>query len=326
MVSSLVNSHYTNIKGQADPAGDGTYTGSVSTAAPSPYSSVTGPYIKEDMTVVTKYNEGQEDEYTETRDWTKGQWVDSVVASEMTKYTVEGDILKDSAGDEIKLTLDWGIARPYDKLQGAHFLSPEGRQEGTQWGVGSWDLVDAATLPKLECTFSTDDDGNKIYQNENPQYTTANGKASETRYCASRRWESNEILVRYTIEIQTHKQYEIFKTDGSAVAFDPPKRLYFEAPNTAAFGENAGKKFMLDYQGDHLGGIPGNVVDIDTGESLGEYVNEWKDSYRWVPKFTIPDGSLLTENTSDKKYKVKKLRGEEFLGKKDSAIGSLEAC
>ena len=82
---------------------------------------------------------------------------------------------------------------------------------------------------------------------------------------------------------------------------------------------------MLDYQGDHLGGIPGNVVDIDTGESLGEYVNEWKDSYRWVPKFTIPDGSLLTENTSDKKYKVKKLRGEEFLGKKDSAIGSLEA-
>ena len=325
MVSSLVNSHYTNLKGQADPAGDGTYTGSVTTAGPSPYSSVTGPYIKEDMTVVTKYNEGQEDEYTETRDWTKGQWVDSVVASEMTKYTVEGDTLKDGTGDEIILSLDWGIARPYDKLQGAHFLSPEGRQEGTQWGVGSWDLVDAATLPKLECTFSTDDDGNKIYQNENPQYTTANGKASETRYCASRRWESNEILVRYTIEIQTHKQYEIFKTDGSAVAFDPPKRLYFEAPNTAAFGENAGKKFMLDYQGDHLGGIPGNVVDIDTGESLGEYVNEWKDSYRWVPKFTIPDGSLLTENTSDKKYKVKKLRGEEFLGKKDSAIGSLEA-
>ena len=31
-------------------------------------------------------------------------------------------------------------------------------------------------------------------------------------------------------------------------------------------------KFRLDYQGDHLGGIPGNVINIETGENLGEWV------------------------------------------------------
>ena len=144
------------------------------------------------------------------------------------------------------------------------------------------------------------------YSNVNPQYTVANGKALETRYCASRRWESNDILVRYSIEFQTYPNYEIFDSTGANVVFNPPKRLYFTAPNdTSTFGNDAGKKFILDYHGDHLGGIPGSVIDIETGVNYGEYVTEWKDTYRWVPRFTIPDGTLLTENTSDKKYKVK---------------------
>ena len=107
------------------------------------------------------------------------------------------------------------------------------------------------------------------------------------------------------------------------MVFNPPKRPYFTAPNDPSTFGNDGKKFILDYHGDHLGGIPGSVIDIETGVNYGEYVTEWKDTYRWVPRFTIPDGTLLTENTSDKKYKVKKLRGEQWLGKKDEAIGSL---
>ena len=104
---------------------------------------------------------------------------------------------------------------------------------------------------------------------------------------------------------------------------DRPKILYFDAPNTAEFGDDAGKKFRLELNGDWLGGIPGSVVDIDTGEDKGEYVTEWKDSYRWVQRFTIPDGSVLTQNTSSDTYLVKALGGQEWLGKKDSAIGTL---
>ena len=101
--------------------------------------------------------------------------------------------------------------------------------------------------------------------------------------------------------------------------------MFFRTPNDATlFGDDADKKFRLDYHGDHLGGIPGDVIDLDTGESLGEYVEEWKDNYRWVQRFSIPDGSTLTD-TSGNAYLVKALRGEEWLGKKDSAIGSLSS-
>ena len=327
ITSTLLNAHYTNAKSQADPVGDGTYTGTISSASPTPNAS-TGPYIKEDMTVTTIYNEGTDDQYTDTRDYRKGEWVDSVIASEMYKYTVESGSVKDMDGNVLALTVDWGgVARPEEKLRnagGSYYESLDGHRNETIWGVGSWDLVDAETLPKLECTYSTDDNGNKIYSNENPQYTVANGKITETRYCSSRRWESKDILIRYSLEVQTYPNYEIFDSTGANVVFNPPKRLYFTAPDDSTkFGDDAGKKFILDYHGDHLGGIPGNVIDIETGISYGEYVTEWKDTYRWVPRFTIPDGTLLTENISDKKYKVKKLRGEEWLGKKDEAIGSL---
>ena len=326
IVSTKVNQHYQDAKNQADPSGDATYTGTISSASPSPISD-TGPFIKEDMTVETIYNEGTEDQYTDTREYFKGQWVDSVVASEMYKYTAENGVVKDADGNELAITVDWGTARPEEKLRnagGSYYETLDGWRNETQWGTGSWDLVDTATLAFLECTYTTDDNGNKIYSNENPQYTVANGKASEIRYCASRKWESNDILVRYSIEVQTYPNYEIFDSTGANVAFSPPKRLYFSVPDdSSTYGNDAGKKFRLDYQGDHLGGIPGSVVDIETGIDYGEYVTEWKNTYRWVPRFTIPDGTLLTENISDKKYKVKKLRGEEWLGKKDSAIGSL---
>ena len=47
--------------------------------------------------------------------------------------------------------------------------------------------------------------------------------------------------------------------------------------------------------------------------------------YRYVQRFVIPDGSILTENISSDTYLVKALAGQEWLGKKDSAIGSLSS-
>ena len=56
---------------------------------------------------------------------------------------------------------------------------------------------------------------------------------------------------------------------------------------------------------------------------MGEYVQEWKDNYRWVQRFQIPDGSILTDSEGTE-FLVKALRGEEWLAKKDSAIGTLD--
>ena len=83
---------------------------------------------------------------------------------------------------------------------------------------------------------------------------------------------NDDSLCAYNINIRLEKNYEIFDaTSGTKLALDPPKTLFFRAPNdTTLFGDDADKKFRLDYHGDHLGGIPGNVVNLDRCENLGE--------------------------------------------------------
>ena len=57
------------------------------------------------------------------------------------------------------------------------------------------------------------------------------------------------------------KNPKCYNSDGTKVALDPPKTLYYRVPNDAAkYGKDADKKFRLDYHGDHLGGIPGSVI------------------------------------------------------------------
>ena len=120
-------------------------------------------------------------------------------------------------------------------------------------------------------------DGVKTYDRFHPEYTKANGKINETRYCRDKLWNNDDILVDYNMSIRLEKQYDIYNDDGSKLVLDPPKTLFFRTPNDEdTYGDDADKKFRLDYQGDHLGGIPGEVIDFDTGESLGEYVKEWK--------------------------------------------------
>ena len=84
------------------------------------------------------------------------------------------------------------------------------------------------------------------------------------------------------------------------LVLDPPKTLFLDCLMILqSLVLMLIKKFRLDYQGDHLGGIPGNVINIETGENLGEWVETWKDEYRWVQRFVIPDGSILTDSSNN---------------------------
>ena len=323
--TSLVKAHYDDVKSQADPVGDGSYTGTVSVTSPRPFADV-GPYIKANVSMTTTYNEGTEDEWQDTKTWSRGDYNDGILASDVYTYTSDGSTIKDAAGENLEIDVDWKTSRPYDYIRGSNFKGNVGVNDTwtreSEWGVNTGTLVDDLTLAKLECDYSIID-GVKVYNDTHPEYTSANGKINTTRYCQQKIWNSKEIDVSYNIRLETYKQYEIAKTDGSNVLFERPKALYFTAPDTSAFGDDAGKKFRLELHGDHLGGIPGSVIDLETGNDLGEYVEEWKDNYRWVQRFTVPDGSVLTQNTSEDTFIVKALGGQEWLGKKDSAIGSL---
>ena len=323
--SDLTKAHYTNVKSQADPNNDGSYSGSVGTSSPSPYVDV-GPYIKTTQSITTTYNSGQDNEFNETIDYTRGDWQDGIIADDVYVYTATNNVLNDAEGKPLEIGVDWAISNVQDRIQGANFVSVQGGyKRETQWGLNTGTLVDQSILAKLECDYATID-GVKVYTGTHAEYTEANGKISKTRYCAQNLWSSKEITTSYNIRLETYKQYEIFNTDGSNLTFNPPKVLYFTAPDDSTkFGDDAGKKFRLELNGGYLGGIPGSVINIDTGEDLGEYVNEWNDSYRYVQRFVIPDGSILTENISSDTYLVKALAGQEWLGKKDSAIGSLSS-
>jgi hypothetical protein len=324
LLGAAIKNHYTNAKNQADPDGDNTYTGSISSASPSPMADV-GPYIKKSQEVTVKYNEGTDDEWQELRSYTRGDWQDGIIASDVVTYTVENNSVVDANGDKLETGVEWGVSRPGEEIKGSYFVQAHGGwQQQTEWGVWGGTLVTSDDLQYLECDFTIDEEGVKTYNEVHPEYTTANKKVDETRYCQQKMWGNDDILVSYNINLRLEKQYDIYKAaDSSKLELDPPKTLFFRAPNDKTkFGNDAGKKFRLDYHGDHLGGIPGDVVNIETGESLGEYVDEWKDEYRWVQRFVIPDGSVL-EDTAGNEYLTKALRGEEWLGKKDSAIGSL---
>ena len=90
--------------------------------------------------------------------------------------------------------------------------------------------------------------------------------------------------------------------------------LYFQVPDTEAYGTDRGKDLRLEYGGfGDLHGIPGYVLDINTGESLGQYFDgDWKDNYRYISRFIIPTGSEVTDKVTGTKYKVKALNGEEI--------------
>ena len=60
------------------------------------------------------------------------------------------------------------------------------------------------------------------------------------------------------------------------------------------------------------------MVDAD---DLGEFVNDWKPTYRYLNRFTIPDGGILEDATdATTTYKIKALDGEEWLTKADGTI------
>jgi hypothetical protein len=161
------------------------------------------------------------------------------------------------------------------------------------------------------------------------------GRSSEiTRYCSHKLWE--DVTVKYNISLETRPNYEVVYANevdanavlGEVVQIDEPKTMYFEVPEDVdadgnnVFGKDAGKRVRLEYNGHgNLRGIPGFVYDTATGEDLGEFVNNWKDTYRYISRFVMPDGAEIVDGAdSSIKYKVKALDGEEWLTPADGSI------
>ena len=264
------------------------------------------------------------EEYPAGSDW------QGVVASEIYTYSLQSGKIVD--GNNKELTKGAAASNalsvsedPYGLLENVSYPNTYGDSNPINWGVRTGQLVGASDLSKMECP--------KYGKDQNYEWHPIHGESADvTRYCEFMIWE-NSVATTYTISLETDPSYSIvLASTQQKVVIDQPKVLYYSVPETLdsngdyVFGDDHGKQIRLEYQGHgELHGIPGFVYDTATGEDKGEFVNDWRESYRYLNRFTLSDGALLTDPLdASASYKVKALDGEEWLTKADGSVSGVD--
>jgi hypothetical protein len=187
-------------------------------------------------------------------------------------------------------------------------------------------------LDKLECERS---DNTAAVSADNPyRETHPVFNATAKRLCDNAFWEGTGPEIWYELSFGAsqwdRKRYVIDQSTTDYVNFARPTTLYYDVPPDATlFGEDADKSVRLEFGGfGELWGIPGQVINVKTGESLGEFFSgTWSDDYRYVNRFMIEPYNgvdpVLTQKGSDTTYNVKALGGEQWLALKTAAKGTL---
>ena len=278
---------------------------------------VASPFVEENFEVLKGTKNAEE----------KGRMFPGILATNVKKYTTSGLKVLDAAGTELAVAAS---VTSESQLKGAKFFWPwDGGNSFTQqlsYGTGTGPLLAEADLAKVECKKNTDG----TYQDEHPEFD-----AGAKRYCADLLMDpSVDVSSWYEVRVGPNswdrQRFLEDQATSAYVAFTPPTRLYYDVHDETKYGSDAGKTVSLDYQGfGELHGIPGEVIDTRTGESKGQYTEEWQQYYRYVQRFMIePNASgvapkLYEGGSSTTTYDVKALEGEEWLLKKPSSFTAL---
>ena len=269
---------------------------------------------------------------TREETYRKGEYREGLQLADMGSYTQSGGQMLDQNG----VALGKGsvanaalakLENPENQLRNARFKMPDNEWDSrsVSWGIRTGELAPASELANLECRKN----GLAQEYDNHPVY----GRSSDVkRYCSYKLWE--DVNVKYNIMLETRPNYEVVYANavdtnaviGEVVQIDEPRTMYYTVPeDSTLYGKDAGKRVRLEHNGHgNLHGIPGFVYDTATGEDLGEFVNEWKDTYRYISRFTIPDGAQIEDGAdSSITYKVKALDGEEWLTPADGSISGI---
>ncbi len=166
----------------------------------------------------------------------------------------------------------------------------------TQYSWTNWDGTSASGnfIASIKCDWPYDM-GNGSWADAgggNWQFTP--GTTTKYGTCAWRMWDTLNVF--YTWETGPN-DWNSFQTltdsNGAVVTFDPPLHMSYthtQTDSTAFDYSWNGSKMTLEYNGfGDLWGIPGTCWDMDTGSEA-----ECGPGTRWVPAFSIPDGSTAT--------------------------------
>ena len=261
-----------------------------------------------------------------------GQHASGIIAADLKTYTFDGLTVKDGTG----AVMGYAASVTEAAVGDASFYWPwdGGASYGDvlRWGTTTGRLVPEADIAKLDCPRSSED--NTQYRDDHPIH--GKDAATTPRYCMDAFWDPTYNLnewyeIRFGITQWDRQSYVVDQANAAYISFARPKMLRYLVPDDAVkYGDDAGKNVRLEFGGfGDLWGIPGEVIDTLTGESLGEFHHgDWKDTYRYVSRFIIEahngvDPVLTDPNDDAITYKVKALQGEEFLLNKPAVVGTL---
>lgn len=325
------------------------YTGSIQmldtnlTVSSLDYDGVETPRFKKANFTFNLYNDS---DVLREETYEKGNYYEGLQLADMATYSITAGKVFDQNNNELRKGASASAALsavddPYSLLENALFPEDNLNDSSSDtrslaWGVGMGELVPASQLSRLECRKQGKD---SLYE-FHPVYGTS---SDVKRYCGYQIWDGG-VDIKYSLNIESQPQFEVYYANtvdsgaviGQRVQIDEPKTMYYTVPLTTnsegdpVFGKDAGKRIRLEFNGHgELWGIPGFVYDTATNQDLGEHISgEWKDTYRYLSRFIMPDGTLIEDGLdSSIKYKVKALEGEVWLTKADgtiSGVASLE--
>ena len=147
------------------------------------------------------------------------------------------------------------------------------------------------------------------------------------QYACQHELYSGGIDTIYSIRLKQRPDYRLFNTTANAYAtISAPETVEYTVPAAGSAlaptynfpnTDLAGQKFKLKFEGfGAIQNFPGRVVDMSDGTDKGRYVNDgWKQSYRYIPEFVMPAGSVLTNLSGGEDIKVRPLRGDVYIKK-----------
>jgi len=160
-----------------------------------------------------------------------------------------------------------------------------------QWGVMSGPLFEptADNLSLLSCEWDSTQTCGWMSHTTLPEYYTWETGPNE--------WNKFTVLVN--------------PMDGSVLKFDPPLQVSY----VHTWDDLSTSTFNLGYSGfGNLWGIPGKCIDWDSGAET-----ECRSETRWIPQFSISEGSETTDVSDGvTKYYVKPLEMEQRMKQLDS--------
>ncbi len=145
--------------------------------------------------------------------------------------------------------------------------------------------------------------------------------------CTWKAWQVLDVFYSWQSGANQWNQLTLLKDgNGKFVVFDPPLPVVLSYSSEAVrlssselagkLSYQAGTRFQLDYMGfGNLGGIPGKCFDPQTNQ-----LTQCGMNVRWLPEFSIKDGTLLSLATNETvRYLARGLGKEQRMTKVDAA-------